>query len=109
MKLPSPKHYPKEWLINGELWTLKFGRPAKICKGAKLGLCDPSTRTIIINPKQSKDEMLCTFIHELIHAIDMEYDIKIPHKLIYKMELWMFDLLTANNWEVISILARIKV
>lgn len=41
-------------------------------------------------------QMIETFLHEFLHAVDFEYDLKISHKLIYRLERplrYMFDLM----------------
>lgn len=47
-----------------------------------------------------KDEaqILETFIHELLHAVDFEYGIGIPHKTIYQLEEALARVLRLNKW-----------
>lgn len=51
-----------------------------------MGLCVGSSQEILLatglTPKQRSE----TFWHELLHAIEFEYEIKIPHSLIYELE-----------------------
>ncbi len=50
------------------------------------GTACPETRTIELCSKMGRRKMLSTFIHEVLHAIEFEYQIKIPHRLIYALE-----------------------
>lgn len=63
-----------------------------------LGLCDPQARTITIKLGQSDTETIKTFIHELIHAIECEWDQPIPHKITYTLEEGIFGVLKLNGW-----------
>ena len=63
-----------------------------------LGLCDPNARTITIKLGQSDTETVKTFIHELIHAIEAEYETPIPHKITYTLEEGVFKVLKLNGW-----------
>ena len=84
MKLPKKRSYPREMNINGEVWELKFKRVVeKTTTGKPLdtaGLCDPSERVITIQSGLSREETFDIWIHELLHAFEDEYDIKLSSK-----------------------------
>jgi len=93
--IPRRKEYPKQLNINGEEWKVKFVNI--IDKDIELhGQCDPGTRTIYIRNKQSEVERCATFIHEILHAFEAEYEIKISHKAIYQLEHAMMDFILVN-------------
>lgn len=50
------------------------------------GETDPNTRTITLWHDQKPRAMLGTWIHEYLHAVEFEYDLKIPHRIIHKLE-----------------------
>lgn len=62
-----------------------------------LGLFDPIRLEILISKGQSPDETLKTFLHEVHHGFEYEYDIRIRHKDIYKLEEAYFDFICANS------------
>lgn len=58
------------------------------------------TRTIELCSKLGSRTALVTLVHECVHAIGHEYDLKIPHKLIYAMEKPLADVIItlATQW-----------
>lgn len=94
MKLLGKRQYPKSLVIKGEEWRIAW--VDRIEGKGTLGMCDPSNRIIYIRNKQSKEETFKTFLHECLHALEMEHDISIPHASIYKLEQAIFALLTEN-------------
>ncbi len=95
MKLPTVREYPRQIRVKDETYEIRFVR--KIQGDCKvLGTCDPETRTIRIKLGQSLSETFNTFVHEALHAIEFEYDIKISHRAVYLMEKGISDLLMAN-------------
>lgn len=40
--------------------------------------------------------MMKTYIHEVLHAFEEEYDIRISHKAVRQLEEAMFDFWVAN-------------
>lgn len=55
---------PKKINVFGVVYKIKF-----IDTDLFAGLCDPSKKTIFLNINQSKDQILSTYIHETIHAM----------------------------------------
>ncbi len=62
-----------------------------------LGVFDPNSIEIKIQRGLSPDETLKTFLHELFHAFEYEYEIKLRHKDVYALEEATFDFLSANS------------
>jgi len=98
MKIPRIKDYPREIHANGSLWEVRFCKKMPDSKNTDttLGLCDPSSLVIFIKLGQGRSETLSTFVHELFHLLEFEYDIEIPHKLITKLEVPVRDLILEN-------------
>ena len=91
------KDYPKTLKIKDALWEVKF--VSEIEKGGKyetLGLCDPYDQIIYIRLRQTRKERFMTFLHELVHAMDHEYKIGIPHDMVVKLERPLAELWIAN-------------
>ena len=63
-----------------------------------LGLCDSEKKQILISMKDGKREAERTFIHEVFHAIEFEYDLHIPHALIRILEIPIWKILKLNGW-----------
>ncbi len=93
MRPPKIRQYPKSVIIKDEEYKIRFVRKL----GPKtFGECDPETREIRIRFGQGREETLKTMIHELFHAIEFEYDLKIKHRLIHNLEEPLFLFLLSN-------------
>lgn len=95
-------NYPKSLKIGDRTYRIRFVKSIRGCKkdigdGATVGLFDPFRIEILIRIGQSPDETLKTLVHEVMHGFEYEYDIKISHKGVYKMEEAFFDFLCANS------------
>lgn len=64
-----------------------------------LGETRPWVRQIALKKGASERELFKTFVHEVIHAMEIEREIKIPHKAIYQLEDAVFYLLFHNVWK----------
>jgi len=63
-----------------------------------LGLCSNDDKTIYLKEGMSQKQTRETFYHELCHAIEFCYGIKIPHQLIYELEHPLERLHFLNKW-----------
>lgn len=54
--------------------------------------------TIQIKKSLSDKEKILCLIHELLHALEFEYKLDIPHKLIYKFERAVYRFLKLNKF-----------
>lgn len=95
------REYPKRLRIGDRYYRLRFVKSIRGCRrgnveGAILGLFDPNRREILVKNGLSSDESLKTIIHEVLHAIEDEYDIPLPHSAVYSLEEALFDFFAAN-------------
>lgn len=83
---PHKQHWPKDLMVGENLWEIKFKR--KLIEGGVpcTGLCDPSDRIIYVKYPQTNEELFSTLIHEVIHAIEFEYDANIGEYKVRKFE-----------------------
>ena len=72
------------------VWVDRFDDPTV------MGMCHPDLKQIHIKNGMSKAATLKTFIHELLHAIEFAYEIKIEHKTIYSLEDPLFYIFAYN-------------
>jgi hypothetical protein len=93
-KLPGVRDYPKEVLLNGVVYKVRFVK--KFDEDDTLGECCPSDEEIRIKLGQSRQDILKTFIHELLHMIEFEGPVELKHSIIYKLENHIYDLLIHN-------------
>lgn len=65
-----------------------------------LALCrkDGTSRQILLRKDLVGEELISALLHEILHAIEFEYRIPIPHKLIYRLEKAILKVLKLNGW-----------
>lgn len=91
MTLPSRLKIGRHW------WTVELTEDwIYYGKDRCRGLCDGTKRHIMVYGKQRKKLILSTFWHEVLHAIEFSYKVKIPHHVIYGIEGAITDLLLKN-------------
>lgn len=88
--------YPERLKIGDRYYRIRFVKSIRRDKRA-IGLCDEARAEILIHSGLSDDEKLKTLFHELLHAMEFEYNIKIPHHSIYQYEEAIFDFFCANS------------
>lgn len=81
MKLPAQSKYPKQLYVGGESYRLIFVKGLECC-----GITDSVARTVKIKAGLSPRETFATFVHEVAHCIEFEYNIAMKHKAVYKFE-----------------------
>lgn len=110
MKIGGVRSYPKEIVVGDQVWTIHFARcledkPLKPARNGKepkrvVGYCDPSDCSIWILLGQGPLETFSTFLHEVQHCFEFEGDFDMPHKVIYKTELWWAKFIIENCLEI---------
>lgn len=97
MRLPSRREYPKSIRVKDTDYAIKFKRRIQAPDGdAAVGLFDPSEHIISLKIGQTVGELYYTFIHEVVHAFEVEYDIKLAHKDVERLEKAIGDFLLVN-------------
>lgn len=89
MKIPH-KVKIKPGVFYEVVWVDKFDDPDQ------LGYCTADKRLIYIKKDLSEKESMTIFLHELLHALEFEYGLKIPHKLIYSLQDPLWFVFNAN-------------
>lgn len=89
--LPKNRTYPKKIYFRSEVYKLKF-----VAKMEHYGETDPERKEIRIKKGMSDRETFKTLVHELLHLVEFEAPIKIRHKMIYKLEEAISELLMDN-------------
>lgn len=101
---PSFRYYPRTLLIKNEVWEIKFVRKME---NNMVGLCDPGDKIIYIKMGQSRCDLFKTFIHEWMHALEEEYCIEVPHKVIYSFEDAIVESLIENIDDILASFAKV--
>jgi len=83
---PTCRKYPKDIMVRGTHWDIKFCRSTPEGPDSDLGLNDPEARIIFIRYKQTPRETFMTLVHEWLHAVEAEYEIQIGHPIIEVLE-----------------------
>jgi hypothetical protein len=91
VRLPLQRSYPREVFIADECYKVRFKKNLDC-----YGITDSETKTITIKDGLSPRALLATYIHELLHAVEFEKPIKLPHKLVYDLESAIVEMLVDN-------------
>ena len=62
-----------------------------------MGHCDQDKKEILLKHDLCKEEMESTLIHEVIHAIDFEGNIKLTEKQTLKLEAGIYEFFRVNK------------
>jgi len=86
------KGWPKRIKVKGHSYKINYRKTKMMYNGEEVeGLCHPNEREIDI-AGEDEETMALSLVHELIHAIEFEYDLPIPHELVYDLERPLLDL-----------------
>ena len=77
-----------------QLWTIRAAKPKELADC--LGLCDPTTNTIIIDPDLPASVMLQTLTHEWVHLIEMTMNLHLSESQVDCMAAGILHLLATN-------------
>jgi hypothetical protein len=88
--LPNQKSYPEAIYVGAEAYKITFEDMRDF------GMTNFSKQRIYIKKGMSPRETFSTFIHEVLHAMEHEHNIRIKHKVIYKLEKALYELLVDN-------------
>lgn len=95
------KDIPRELLINGNVWKIKFVRKIKEHGNAKttvtVGLCDTGTKIIYLKMGLSFKKRREILAHEILHAWEAEHGFELAHKHVYLISQ-AFSQLFAENF-----------
>lgn len=84
MKFPELEDYPDTIRIGKTSWKISFSN--EVLKDDWAGYCCDESRTIYLAAGMGKKETFVTLVHELLHAMDFDFDIRIPHRVVYGLE-----------------------
>lgn len=85
---------PSHLEIGREVWEIRW--VAKFKDRHQVGESDPEKRIIKIRKGMTTKETWATLIHEVLHAVDAEYDIKLKHKKIYALDRAFSEFIVDN-------------
>jgi len=66
-------------------------------KQNELGVYTPGENTITLR-QQCPDQLMTTFLHEVLEAIATLYDLRLRHQTIRLLETALFQVLKENKW-----------
>ena len=62
-----------------------------------LGYCDDNAKVIYLKEGEEELETFKTMLHELVHAIDHVYSLKLRHSQVRKLELALAEFMIQNG------------
>jgi hypothetical protein len=78
-----------------QIWTIRDAVLEELPEDT-LGICDPKTNTIIIDPNLIKPVWLATLAHELIHVIEMTLNQCLTEGQVDTLAIGLMHLLKKN-------------
>jgi Zn-dependent peptidase ImmA (M78 family) len=94
MKLKDFLNKP-EWKIAGLFYKVAWCKI--IDEASTVGYCDDTAKVIYMKDQQELDETYGTLVHELVHAMDHTYSIKLRHSQVRKLELALAEFMRQNG------------
>lgn len=96
------------FIINGELWKIKFTNPYNSVFWRKngsytIGMCDNNTKTIYLADYLEGDMLKKVLCHEVVHAAMFSYNVI----LTFDQEELLADLIATYGEEIIEITNRV--
>lgn len=88
------KSLTRELKVRDETYQIRYIR--KFDDKKTMGECDPSKREIRIKTGLTPKQRFRTLIHEILHALEFEYDLDLKHKLVYDLEMPLYRLFKDN-------------
>jgi len=83
---PERKYWPTDLMIGDNLWEIKFKKKIVESGVECTGLCDPGDRILYIKYPQTGVELFSTLLHEVLHAIEFEYEANIGEYKVRKFK-----------------------
>ena len=83
-----------------QLWQIRAAAPRELVDC--VGLCDPKTNTILLDPELKDDVLLQTLTHELLHTLEMTLNQCLTEQQVDVMAAGILHLLK-NNPELLQL------
>lgn len=96
MKLPAAKDYPKFVNVHDEKYEIRMVTRIPGADKDQYGECDDGAKIIHIRKNQSPMGLFRTFLHEVLHAIECEYRLKLKHEQVDSLEVALTALIVDN-------------
>ena len=69
----------------------------KLIEDGSDGYCNPADSVLVINSEVGPQRKWQVLVHELLHAIEVQYNIKLNHRKINQLESALYQLLKDNR------------
>lgn len=93
------KRLPNKIRIRKKTYSVTY--QDEVDKGRSYGSVDFPTQKILIATKNiPESEIESTIIHEVIHAIANEYDLRLGEPTVLKLERGLFEVFRRNGWRI---------
>jgi len=85
---------PKQIEFMSQLWEIRAAKPKELVDC--VGLCDPKTNTILLDPDLPTDVLLQTLTHELLHTVEMTLNQCLTEQQVDVLAAGILHLLKTN-------------
>lgn len=86
--------WPFDLKIRDEVYPIRY--VTKFRDPKTMGECDPHKHEIRIKKGLTPKQEFRTIIHEILHALEFEYDLEMKHQLVYDLEKPLYRLFKDN-------------
>lgn len=87
-------HIPQNFKLFSQTWTTRTSQPGELPED--LGQCRPDQLEVVINPNQTAESLIHTFVHEVIHSIEQKQHLEMTERQVDLIALGLIDLFRNN-------------
>jgi len=85
---------PTQFQFMNQTWTIKPAQYRQLKED--MGLCDPMTNTITVDPTLPPDVLLQTIFHEIIHTWELTLQLDMPERTVDLLALSLIHFFKTN-------------
>jgi hypothetical protein len=85
---------PNEFKLFNQIWSVRTAIQGEMPDD--LGQCRPDQLEVVLNPNQATESIRHTFLHELVHCIEMKLHLEMTERQVDLMALGLIDLFRTN-------------
>lgn len=87
-------HIPQQFKLFSQTWRTRTAEPGELPED--LGQCRPDQLEVVINHNQSPESLIHTFVHEVVHCIELKQQLELTERQVDLIALGLIDLMRSN-------------
>jgi hypothetical protein len=97
---------PQSVVVIGKTFTIEYVE--KVDDDDNSGECDDAAQIIKVNRKQHAESIKDTLLHEVIHAVERQLDLRMKEKQVHALAVGMLQVLRENPTFVAFLTAQAR-